>query len=104
WRELSRREACAVKRRPEAIAGSREVMADLRAVETGIDAAEENVEVGRDDVGDQKLTARPPMYFFVEPSGSFTSNRNGEFCACANSRPRSSLRSIGSRSDCDIRR
>jgi len=42
-----------VQRRPEAIAGTAEVMSDRGRVEAGIDAAEEDVEAGRDDVRDR---------------------------------------------------
>lgn len=35
---------------PKAVAGSAEVVADGDAIEAGVDAAEENVEVGGDDV------------------------------------------------------
>jgi len=98
-----------MERGPEAVAGSSEMWLDGGGVEAGIDAAEEDVEIRRDDVGQrrigscgeigfrgfQKLNARPPMYFFDRPSGVSESMRYGEFSACASSSPRSSLMSIG---------
>ena len=110
--EEPRRESGAMERRPEAIAGTAEVLLHGRGVETGIDAAEEDVEMRRDDVRqglargggefalasrsqNQKLSARPPMYFFERPSGVSVSIRYGEFSARASSSPSSSLMSIG---------
>src|SRR5687768_11435277 len=98
-----------MERGPEAVAGSSEMLLDRGGVETGIDAAEENVEIRRDDVGQrgvrgrseiglgrsQKFKARPPMYFFDRPSGVSESMRYGEFSARASSSPRSSLMSTG---------
>ncbi len=114
-REEARREAGAMERGPEAVAGSSEMLLDGSGVEAGIDAAEEDVEVRRDDVGKgrvrgcskiglgglqkfrafQKFSARPPMYFFERPSGVSESMRYGEFSARASSSPRSNLMSIG---------
>ena len=51
-RELSIAEAAGEEGRPEAIAGPGEVMADRRRVEARIDAAEEDEQVRREDVGD----------------------------------------------------
>jgi len=84
-----------MERGPEAVAGSSEMLLDGSGVEAGIDAAEEDVEIRRDDVGQrcvrgcreiefggfQKLNARPPMYFFDRPSGVSESMRYGEFSA-----------------------
>ena len=95
---------------PEAVAGTAEVLLDGGGVEAGVDAAEEDVEVRRDDIGQrfargggdlggrgpaQKFSARPPMYFFDWPAVVRVSTRYGEFSARASSRPRSSLMSIG---------
>jgi hypothetical protein len=94
---------------PEAIAGTSEVVADGGGVEARVDAAEEDIEIVRDDVANgfaaggfevfasrlQKLTANPPMYFRELPSGVNVSIRYGEFTACASSTPRSSLMSTG---------
>jgi hypothetical protein len=102
-------EAGAVEGRPEPVAGTAEVLLDGGRVETGIDAAEEDVEIRRNDIrqrfarggGDlvryrfQKFRARPPMYFFDFPSALRVSRRYGEFSARASSRPRSSLMSTG---------
>jgi hypothetical protein len=98
-REEARREAGAMERGPEAVPGSSEMLLDGSGVEAGIDAAEEDVEVRRDDVGQrrvggcgevgacrfqnrfqkfrafQKFSARPPMYFFDRPSGVSESMR-----------------------------
>src|SRR3989442_1547514 len=67
-RQLAVREARAMERRPEAIAGTREMMADRRGVEPGIDPAEEDAQAGRDHVGDalpargeQVLAGRPAL-------------------------------------------
>src|SRR5207249_5628643 len=49
--DLGRREAAFVHGRPEAVAGAGEVVADGGGVEAGIDADEEDVEVGAEDVG-----------------------------------------------------
>ena len=51
-RELAIRETRPMERRPEAVAGTREVMADRRGVEPGVDPAEEDAQAGRDHVGD----------------------------------------------------
>lgn len=108
-REEPRRESGAVNRRPEAIARPPEMTADRRGVEAGIDAAEEDVEIRRDDVrqgfavrggeigfaGLQKFSANPPRYFFERPCGVSVSMRYGEFSARASSTPISSFRSTG---------
>ncbi len=47
-----RREAAFVHGRPEAVAGPCEMVADGGGVQAGVDADEEDVEIGSDDVGD----------------------------------------------------
>jgi hypothetical protein len=44
-----------MQRRPEAIAGTSEVLLHGGGVEAGIDAAEKNVEMLRDDVGKRRV-------------------------------------------------
>jgi hypothetical protein len=46
--EQSRRKACAVQGGPEAVAGTREVVAGGGRVQAGVDAAEENFQARRD--------------------------------------------------------
>jgi hypothetical protein len=55
--EKARREARGVQRRPEAVAGPREVEAGRRRVQAGIDAAEQDLQVRGDDVA-QALAVR----------------------------------------------
>jgi hypothetical protein len=45
-----RRKAGAVKRGPKAVAGTREVVARCGRIQTGVDAAEEDLQAGREDV------------------------------------------------------
>lgn len=87
--EKPRRESRFVERRPEAVAGAAEVLLDGGGIEAGIDAAEEDVEVQRDDVGKrrigrggdllpgrfQKFSASPPMYLREAPSSANASMR-----------------------------
>lgn len=56
----ARREARGIQCRPEPIPGSREVMTDSSAVEPGIDSAEQDLEVGSDDV------AKPVVSSFLK--------------------------------------
>ena len=56
WPEPARREPAGMQRRPEAVAGAREMVASGGRVEAGIDAAEEDLQVRRDDVA-QRLRA-----------------------------------------------
>src|SRR5215471_9882885 len=51
-------EARAVQRRPEAVARTREVVANSGRVEAGIDAAEEDSQTRRDDVRDARVPRR----------------------------------------------
>jgi len=51
-RELDGREAAFVHGRPETVARACEMVADGRGVEAGVDADEEDVEIGADEVGD----------------------------------------------------
>jgi hypothetical protein len=53
----ARGKARRVKRRPEPVAGAREVGSGGGGVKPGVDAAEENLEVRRDDVA-QALACR----------------------------------------------
>ena len=101
---LNRGESRAVQDRPEAIARAAEVLFHGRRVEAGIDAAEEDVEVRRDHVGQRlvrrrrELLLRRPqaapssaaraleiqrqaadVYFFDRPSAVSESIRYGEF-------------------------
>ena len=55
WFEEPWRESGGVERRPEAIARPCEVMAGSPGVQAGVDAAEEHIEIRRDDITD-----RPP--------------------------------------------
>jgi len=63
-----RRKAGGVQRGPEAVTGSREVVAGGGGVKAGIDAAEEDGETGRDDVA-QLLAARRGELCRARPAG-----------------------------------
>jgi hypothetical protein len=56
--EKPRREAGAMQRGPEAVARTRKVKPRGGRIETGVDAAEEDGEVRREDIA-QPLAARP---------------------------------------------
>jgi len=63
-----RRKAGGVQRGPEAVTGSREVVAGGGGVKAGIDATEEDLELRRDDVA-QLLAARRRELRRARPAG-----------------------------------
>src|SRR5438105_3072524 len=50
--QQARRESGAVQRRPEAVPGPGKVVAGRRRIKAGIDAAEQYLQAGRDDIGE----------------------------------------------------
>jgi hypothetical protein len=58
-----RRKAGAVKRGPEAISGTREVVAGGGRIQAGVDAAEQDLQAGRDDVPQAFAGSRGKLSF-----------------------------------------
>jgi hypothetical protein len=61
--EKARREAGLVNRRPEAITRASEMLLHRGRVEAGIDTAEEDVEIRRDDIRQRLSEGRRQLFF-----------------------------------------
>jgi hypothetical protein len=52
----ARSESGGVKHRPESIPGTREVVARPRGVQAGVDAAEQHIQIRRDDISNATVS------------------------------------------------